>query len=321
MGTITIGNRSFETPVLVPSVSSFETQLKPIDALRLQYTLQEPISLVSAYDVALDRDNLVPLCKTFRDQGVLLLDSGGYESSRISRYAPDKRQERWTFPKYAEIASGDIYDFIFSYDYFLEESESLSDFLARIVHEFRDHSNILDITKLIPVVHIQTIDGKSRLTDDEIVALFSSVVTKIDCRFVAVPERELGAGLPIRARLTQRIASAIRASANDCSLHILGCGNLLSFSALAVAGAMMCDGLEWCRTLAADNFHLHHFQQRDFFVDPEYYKHNPIAEFLIEGATLNYPTSVAVRNLLGFQAFTHSLHSRLSVALDHLEGT
>jgi hypothetical protein len=52
MGTITIGNRSFETPVLVPSVSSFETQLNPVDALRLQYTLREPISLVSAYDVA-----------------------------------------------------------------------------------------------------------------------------------------------------------------------------------------------------------------------------------------------------------------------------
>ena len=46
MGTITIGHRSFETPVLIPSVSSFETQLRQLDALRLQITLQEPISLV-----------------------------------------------------------------------------------------------------------------------------------------------------------------------------------------------------------------------------------------------------------------------------------
>jgi hypothetical protein len=309
MGTITIGNRSFETPVLVPSVSSFETQLRPIDALRLQHTLQEPISLVSAYDVSSDWDNLVPLCKTFRERGVLLLDSGGYESSRISRYAPD---ERWAFAKYAKVASEDIYDFIFSYDYFLRENESSSAFLTRIIREFHDHSNVLDITKLIPVIHLQTLDGKRRLADDEIVGLFASVATEIDCRFVAVPERELGAGLPARAHLTQRITSAIRANASDCSLHILGCGNLLSFSALAVAGAMMCDGLEWCRTLAADNFHLHHFQHKDLFVDPEYYRNNPIAEFLIEGATLNYPTSVAVRNLLSFQAFTQTLHVRLN---------
>jgi hypothetical protein len=312
MGTITIGNRSFETPVLVPSVSSFETQLNPVDALRLQYTLQEPISLVSAYDVAFDRGNLVPLCKTFRDQGVLLLDSGGYESSRISRYAPDKKQERWTFAKYAKIAAEDIYDFIFSYDYFLDEKESSSAFLARIMREFRAHSDVLDITKLIPVIHLQTLDGKRPFTKEEAIGLFATVATEIDCRFVAVPERELGDGLPARAHLTQRITSAMRENASDCSLHILGCGNLLSFSALAVAGAMMCDGLEWCRTLAADNFHLHHFQHKDLFVDPEYYKSNPIVEFLKEAATLNYPTSVAVRNLLSFQAFTQSLHGRLN---------
>src|ERR1700681_2922055 len=107
MGTITIGNRSFETPVLVPSVSSFETQLQPVDALRLQYTQREPISLVSAYDVWLDRVNLVQISKEFRKHGVLLLDSGGYESSRISYYARDKKLERWDFSKYAEIAGDD----------------------------------------------------------------------------------------------------------------------------------------------------------------------------------------------------------------------
>lgn len=317
MGTITIGNRSFETPVLVPSVSSFETQLKPLDALRLQYTLQEPISLVSAYDISLDRDHLVPLCKTFRNQGVLLLDSGGYESSRISRYTPNEKQERWDFSKFVQIASEDIYDFIFSYDYFLEENESATAFLGRILHEFRAHSNVLDITKLIPVIHLQTLDGKRPLREEEVAEIFGSVAAEIECRFIAVPERELGIGLPARARLTRRIAFALHGKSKDCLLHILGCGNLLSFSALAVAGAMMCDGLEWCRTLAADNFHLHHFQHKDLFVDPEYYKGNPAAEFMIEGTTLNYPTSVAVRNLLSFQAFTQSLHARLNQRTVH----
>jgi hypothetical protein len=313
MGTITIGDRSFETPILVPSVSSFETQLKPLDALRLQYTMREPISLVSAYDVALDPANLIPLCKTFRGHGVLLLDSGGYETQRIARYAPDNQHARWDFDKYTQLTSEDIYDLIFSFDYFLNEKEPVSEFSNRIVHEFRAHAEILDITKLIPVIHIQTLDGKRSLgTDADAVAnLFATVAREIRCLFVAVPERELGIGLPARANLTKRIVSAISQSAKDCHLHILGCGNLLSFSALAIAGVTMCDGLEWCRTLTADNFHLHHFQQKDLFVDNDYYKGNPVAEFIVESGKPNYASTVAVRNLLSFQKFTQSLQARL----------
>jgi hypothetical protein len=132
MGTLTIENRSLETPVLVPSVSSFETQLPPIDALRLQYTLREPISLISAYDISLEQRELIRLCKEFRRHGVLLLDSGGYESARISRYVRENRQKRWNFSKYEQIASEDIYDFVFSFDYFLEHDESPKAFSQEI---------------------------------------------------------------------------------------------------------------------------------------------------------------------------------------------
>jgi hypothetical protein len=87
MGKVTIANRSFEAPILVPSVSSFETLLRPDAALRLQTVLAEPISLVSAYDIANSKPPLIDACVEFRKNGVLLLDSGGYESSRIARYA------------------------------------------------------------------------------------------------------------------------------------------------------------------------------------------------------------------------------------------
>jgi hypothetical protein len=85
MGQITIANRSFEAPILVPSVSSFETLLRPDAALRLQTVLAEPISLVSAYDIATSGPALLAACVEFRKNSVLLLDSGGYESSRIGR--------------------------------------------------------------------------------------------------------------------------------------------------------------------------------------------------------------------------------------------
>jgi hypothetical protein len=315
MGTITIGNRSFEAPILVPSVSSFETQLQPLDALRLQYTMREPISLVSAYDVARSHGDLVALSKAFRESGVLLLDSGGYESSRISRYADDRKDAngRWSFAEYARIAKEDIYDLIFSFDYFLSDSESVSSYSKRLVREFRNHASVVDISKLIPVVHVQSVDGKRLLREDEVIDLFCSVVSEVECSFVAIPERELGSGIASRVALTRKISQALRVNpSTECSLHILGCGNLLSFSLLTLAGAVMCDGLEWCRTFAADHFHLHHFQHRDVFEDPGYHLGNPVAEFIISEAGLSYPTSVAVRNLLSFQAFTRSLHARLN---------
>ena len=148
MATIAIGSRSFRTPIFVPSISSFETQLKPASALSLQLTLREPISLVSAYDIANDSE-LIKLCKAFRDQGVLLLDSGGYESSRILRYSSEPGGKLWNYDKYASIASNDIYDYIFSFDYFPSPGEPAKDFRERILASFRQHADILDIEKLI----------------------------------------------------------------------------------------------------------------------------------------------------------------------------
>lgn len=113
MSKITIGHRSFELPVLVASISSFETQLEPPDALRLQIAMGEPISLVSAYDVAQREAELAPLCEQYRQTGVMLMDSGGYESSRIRKYAHSASVD-WNFEHYKRIASRKLYDFIFS---------------------------------------------------------------------------------------------------------------------------------------------------------------------------------------------------------------
>jgi queuine/archaeosine tRNA-ribosyltransferase len=309
MAQITIGRRLFETPVLIPSISSFETQLKPPDALRLQIALQEPISLVSAYDVFHDESQLVQLCTTFRRHGVILLDSGGYESSRISRYAGDEPQ-RWSFENYVDISSKDIYDLIFSFDYFLSEHESVNEFSDRIMREFRQHSNFIDMTKLIPVVHIQTADGKRYLDEASILQVFGTVTADLNVRFVAVAERELGPGVVYRANLVNKIVQTVKERSRSCALHILGCGNLLSFSLFSVAGAIMCDGLEWCRTYAATNFHLHHFQQRDLFPRLEDAFDSPISD-LIFGTSLPYQTTAAGHNLLNFQVFANEIQGRL----------
>jgi len=308
MTTITIGTRSFRAPIFVPSISSFETQLKPASALGLQYTLREPISLVSAYDVNNDPE-LLKLCKVFREQGVLLLDSGGYESSRISRYSKDQDGTRWNFVKYSAIASKDIYDYIFSFDYFPEREEPIKEFRERILKSFREHANVLDIEKLIPVIHIQTKEGDPCFTHSDVTGLFGYIAEQIECNFVSVPERELGQGIVDRTKLARLISRRLRQ--NNCHLHVLGCGNLLSLSLLTVAGVTMCDGLEWCRTFAAADFHLHHFQHKDLFADPNYYSRNPVAEYIFRETQLDYQTQVAVRNLLSFQVFADDLQNRL----------
>ncbi len=245
-----------------------------------------------------------------------MLDSGGYESSRIGYYAGGRSARRWDFSKYARIADLDIYDFIFSYDYFLRKSETKSSFIRRLLREFRRHADVLDSTKLIPVIHLRSVDGRRVLTHEESTEVFGAVVAETKCKVIAVPERELGSGITSRAILTRRIVSEVQKNSRDCFLHILGCGNLLSFSMLAVAGAMMCDGLEWCRTFAADNFHLHHFQQKDVFADPHLQDGNQLAEYVLSGVK-NYSTVVAVRNLLSFQSFTRHLHKRLSQGKVH----
>ena len=56
---------------------------------------------------------------------------------------------------------------------------------------------------------------------------------------------------------------------------------------------------------------LHHFQHKDLFADPDYYRRNPIAEYIFKETQLDYPTQVAVRNLLSFQAFTDDIQNRL----------
>jgi hypothetical protein len=309
MAELAIGGRSFVTPVLVPSVSSFETQLPPADGLRLQTLLGEPISLVSAFDLH-KNDDLKQAAKEFRQLGILLVDSGGYESSRISKYNKISSED-WNKKIYLGICKEEEYDFILGFDYFLRPNESPREYEERIIAELNSDRQEVPREKYIPVLHLKSEDGKARLKDNDAIRLFSRVVHALSPQFVAIPERELGAGILKRAELVRLLVKAGQRTRPDMHLHVLGCGNLLSFSFLAVAGAMIFDGLEWCRTYAAENFHLHHFQQRDLFQRAYADGINPSAEFLLT-QNLSYDVDASVRNLLGFQRFGQLLHQHLA---------
>jgi hypothetical protein len=313
MHSVSVENKSFNTPLLVPSISSFETQLNPIGALQLQYSLREPVSLVSAYDIRRQGKRFEELCSEFRKSGVLLLDSGGYEHSHVLRYSADAAPT-WTFGDFKAVCALALYDYAFSFDYFwcdTNQNESAADFEARLLGEMFSSHDFVPPNKLIPVLHLHArSDDAKRLSEAEILSLVTRIASECQSPFVAIPERELGDGLLARYRLTKKICDTLARQGNEVGLHVLGCGNLLSFAYFAVAGARMADGLEWYRTFVADNFHLHHFQQEPIFASACGRTYNPAAD-LILAQELPYRVKVATMNLMSLQTFSSELMSRL----------
>ena len=319
MHSVSAENKSFNTPLLVPSISSFETQLNPIAALQLQYLLREPVSLVSAYDIKRQGKSYEELCHQFRKSGILLLDSGGYEHSHVLRYSPNAAPT-WTFDDFKAVCGLALYDYVFSFDYFwcdISENESVADFEARLLGEMFSSHDFAPPHKLIPVLHLHARnDETKKLSEAEIISLVTRIASECQSPFVAIPERELGDGLLARYRLAKAICDALARQGNEVGLHVLGCGNLLSFAYFAVAGVWMADGLEWYRTFVADDFHLHHFQQEPVFGSACGRTYNPAAD-LILAQELPYRVKVATINLMSLQTFSSELVARLQTQTVH----
>jgi hypothetical protein len=319
MAIIRIGSRDFETPIMVPSVSSYETTIKPFDALNLQGFLREPITLVSAFDLTQGGKKAEGICEGYHETGSVLLDSGGYESQRHSKSfcylfpgAEDEQRARelWNEGQYFEIAQKDYYDLIFSFDVFPTPNEPLHQFEERLLSNLIAHHNEIDPLKLIPVVHLVSRCGSFKYDESDTTRLISSIVRGIDYKLIAIPERELGHGIIHRASAASSIVSTL--GSHGCGLHVLGCGNPLSFAFLAVAGITSADGLEWCRTVIDQNYHLHHYQHLEMAEDVSVDETSP-AEALLHGhVEPSYDARVAITNLVRMKQFGDELRNALN---------
>lgn len=315
METIKIGTRPLVLPALIPSISSFETQIAPVAALRLQITMQEPVSLVSAYDLSVDTEGrLAEMCRKFRQNGVMFLDSGGYEVSRMNRYAGAKD---WSLERYLDLAAPDLFDFAFSFDEFPNPpDQSWQEYAGRLEVIFDGHNRKIADAKLIPVIHLSDRDGHNRYSDEEAVELVTQVAESRNFQFVAVTEREMGAGLAARAALVGKIKSSLSAN-TETKLHILGCGNPLAFSVFAQAGADSCDGLEWCRTYCSSDMRLYHFQHSEAVghaIQPLTFQ----AEMLLDN-TDDYYIRTSVVNLNNFSHIVRAVQSAPQSATAFIE--
>ena len=312
-----IGGRELKLPILVPSISSYETPVSLTGAISIQFALQEPISLVSAFDFHHEGDDFRDAVQSFNEFGVLLVDSGGYESQRIQKlekyYMPldsGKKSKthriNWTEADFFATIDRMHFSLAFSYDYFGNgDVEQYQKTLTEAISRHMDHMG----SKVIPVVHAVEQDRTTRMSESDLVGLCSKIAKTFTPQFIAVPERELGSGMAERARLAKKIVSALR-KGGETRLHILGCGNPLSSAIFSAAGVAMVDGLEWCRTYFCQPMWLSHFQHEGTLPAAGADFLNLGAKQLLKGST-TYEDRVAIHNLAALQKFGVGLTAAL----------
>ena len=137
--------------------------------------------------------DLADLARRFRKNGVMFLDSGGYEFLRKKSYCD--ASDDWLLDSFLEVAAdGETFDFAFSFDLFPNQGERWEDFCERLDSFLSKHDGIPK-KKLVPVVHLRTEDKKWGFSDDDAGRLLDQVSSNHELQIIAVTERELGLGI------------------------------------------------------------------------------------------------------------------------------
>lgn len=278
-------------PSMFLSVSSHETHLKPIEAVKALRLFGAKTVLISAYDLLPERRHkgMVRELTRLRKQGaVVLVDSGNYEAYR-------RADPSWTADSLKPALEGVPHDFAFSFDV-LRPSKSpimaVKEVLAAVTRDANATTK-----PIIPIVHApKTRDGNYDL--DHIPSMIREIADRIGPPLIAIPERELGPGLVASARTVRRIRAALDTLPFYQPIHLLGTGNPWSIAILAAAGADSFDGLEWCRVVADDvTRRLYHFQQFDFFAYQARVAISPVTAAAMDDELVDFAGKVAFHNL------------------------
>ena len=312
---IVIDGRDLNRPAFVFSVSSFETQISPAGTLKLLNLFTPDAVLVSAYDILGKRDpsaDVSPAKQVLEEleekDATIFLDSGNYEAYRLDDTF--WQQSPWVL---GEAASRLRCNVIFSHDRIVDVNtidECNPDELATgILEDVERDANATGHRDISPIVHAPRLkDGRFAA---ELLPEVCGLVAKERRRpVIGVAERELGEGILQRARRVRSIRRALDRVTPKQPLHLLGTGNPLSMMILALAGADVFDGLEWCRTVVdATTMRLHHFHQFDIFLSQRrMIEDDLLREYLDTREELLTASAKAVlHNLYFFQKFVREL--------------
>ena len=296
-----LANCSVELPALFLSVSSHETQLVPLEAVKVLRVFGAKTILVSAYDLLKPRRpiGIISQLREFRaNGGIVLLDSGNYEATRLE-------DNSWNSNTFRAAIKNVPHDFVFCFDV-MTPKRNASKAAAEIIAAVERDSKFT-LAQVLPIVHAPRLPKGGHYLDS-----LPEVVRKIaeatHPPLIAVPERELGPGLMQRVATVRNIRNELDKLPFYQPLHLLGTGNPWSVAVLLAAGADSFDGLEWCR-MAVDgaNDRLHHFQHFDFFAYQARVARSSITRGALSDKDVDFAGRVAFHNLDYYMDFTSRL--------------
>lgn len=288
-------------PSLFMSVSSHETQLIPEEAVEVLRAFNTPTILVSAFDLVKRRNprKMIETLEQYRKNGgFILVDSGNYEKSRLS-------SKYWNVHDLEEALAYTPHDWVFAFDTMNTKHDPDVAIKELLIGIERDKT--FTSAPVLPIVHAPSkkSGGYKHETLPYVVRAISS---ELHPPLIAVPERELGAGLIARAKSVREIREELDKLPYYQPLHILGTGNPWSIALLAAAGADTFDGLEWCRfVIDRDNEKIHHFQHFDFFMNQS--ATHPLVKEALVDPDIGYAGKVAFHNLDYYSEFMNMMRS------------
>lgn len=276
-------------PSLFMSVSSYETQLTPLEAVQALRIFGAPTILISAYDFMVERrtQKLITEIKKYRKEGgFVLIDSGNYEASRSS-------DKTWSIDNLKEVLSVIPHDLVFCFDKMNPSKDTRKRIKEIIASVQRDKK--FTSAPVLPIVHSPKLqEGGYDL--ENLAEIIRSISVTLEPAIIAVPERELGAGLISRAKKVREIRVELNKLPFYQPLHILGTGNPWAVPILTAAGADTFDGLEWCRMVVdRHNHRLNHIQYFEFYTDQT--PDSPIAREALINSKIDFAGKVAFHNL------------------------
>jgi queuine/archaeosine tRNA-ribosyltransferase len=288
-------------PNIFMSVSSHETQFDPVDALKVLKAHSTSSILVSAYDLvnSANRAQMISHIKSYRDNGgLVLIDSGNYEAQRLE-------DEQWKPNDFHKALKDTPHDWAFSFDE-MNPSSDPREAIEQIISAVKRDSKFTP-APVFPIIHVdQGEEGLARLPE-----IVREVSKQLRPQVIALPERELGAGLAMRAKTMKMLRKELDCLPYYQPIHLLGTGNPWSIAVLVAAGADTFDGLEWCR-FAVDPVQgrLHHFQHFDFFQDKA--TRTQFLDLVDATPEIEYAGRVALYNLEYYKEFGRDMRDFIS---------
>jgi queuine/archaeosine tRNA-ribosyltransferase len=285
-------------PALFLSVSSHETQLTPLEAVKVLRLFHAPSILVSAYDLVSPHrpTGILKELRNFRKQGgVVLVDSGNYEASR-------RRNTDWKYEDLHLALQKVPHDLAFCFDV-MKPSPDPDKAVKQIIRAVKRDQRVT-LAPVLPIVHAPPLASGGYLLDT-LPTVIRKIAEELYPKMIAVPERELGPGLVNRARTMRNIRMELDKLPFYQPVHLLGTGNPWSVAVLLAAGADSFDGLEWCRMVVDRQHHrLNHFQHFDFFTFQAEFADSAVTRAAIADDKVDFAGKVAFHNLDYFMEFS-----------------